>query len=219
MDTRAVFFDLDGTLVDSLPGIEFSVDFCLAECGAPRRQGDLRPLIGPPIRTILQQVALDADAQQLSELEQVFRRSYNSEGWRQTVVHEGAIDTLARLRCADVPVFLVTNKPGVPTRHILNTFGMAGLFTEVLCRDDRTPPFCSKAEMLEQLLRTHRLDPADCVYVGDSLEDYRAARDAGVPVALVTHGYGALQQSGLEGCSMLNNLSEVLNTIGILEIA
>lgn len=218
MDTRAVLFDLDGTLVDSLPGIEFSIDYCLAECGMFRRERDLRPLIGPPIRAILEQLAPGADAQQLSQLEQAFRGSYNFEGWRKTVLHEGAMDALARLETAGIPVFLVTNKPAAPTRQILNMFGLGGFFRQVLCRDDRTPPFCSKAEMLQDILAGHRLDREACVYIGDSLEDYRAAREAGVPVALVAHGYGA-QQPEVEGCQVLNNLSEVLNIIEILETA
>ncbi len=56
MQTRNVLFDLDGTLIDSLPGIEFSVDCALAECSLPPRRRELRPLIGPPIRAIFSQL-------------------------------------------------------------------------------------------------------------------------------------------------------------------
>jgi phosphoglycolate phosphatase len=213
MRARAVLFDLDGTLVDSLPGIEFSVDCSLAECNGPPRQRDLRPLIGPPIRTILQRLVPDADNQQLSVLEQRFRRSYDSEGWRKTVLHDGAMDILTRLRTAEVPLFLVTNKPQVPTEKILNALGIADLFTEVLCRDSKMPPFQSKQEMVREIVSARRLDPAACIYVGDSPEDFRAATEAGVPVALVAHGYGA-PQSGPAGCTPLNNLRDVLNIVG-----
>ena len=216
MQARAVLFDLDGTLIDSLPGIEFSVDCCLAQCNAPRRQRDLRPLVGPPIRTILQELVPDADDQQLVILERAFRGSYDSDGWRKTVLHDGALETLTRLRMAGLGLFLVTNKPLDPTRKILNALGIADIFTDVLCRDCKTPPFQSKQEMLHHIVSAHRLEPEACIYVGDSMEDFRAANEAGVPVALVAHGYGALQSAV---CTPLNNLRDVLNTIGILEVA
>lgn len=217
MDAPVVLFDLDGTLVDSLPGIEFSVDACLTECNASRRKRDLRVLIGPPIRTILQELALGADHQQLSLMEQAFRRSYDSEGWRKTVLHESAFETLNKLRTAGLRLFLVTNKPQLPTRQILNMFGLADLFTDTVCRDTRTPPFLSKAEMLQYVVSAHGLDPAACVYVGDSLEDFRAAAETGLPIALVAHGYGSLP-SELAGCTVLNKLSDVLGIVGILEV-
>jgi phosphoglycolate phosphatase len=217
MQVRAVLFDLDGTLVDSLPGIEFSVDCSLADSKGPQRHRDLRPLIGPPIRSILQQLAPDANNQQLSALEQAFRTSYDSEGWRKTVLHDGALETLTRLRMAGLGLFLVTNKPLTPTQKILDALGIAGFFTDVLCRDCKTPPFQSKQEMLQDIISAHRLSPAACIYVGDSFEDFRAASEAGLPVALVAHGYGALQ-SGPAGCTPLTNLRDVLNMIGILEV-
>ena len=47
---RHVIFDLDGTLIDSLPGIAWSVDVALRSCGLPPAERDLAPLIGPPVR-------------------------------------------------------------------------------------------------------------------------------------------------------------------------
>jgi len=218
MDARAVLFDLDGTLVDSLPGIQFSIDISLAECGVPARSRELRPLIGPPIRTILEQVVPGADQQQLAKLEHAFRHSYNSSGWRKTVLHERAAETLGRLKAAGLPLYLVTNKPQAPTERIIAALEIAPFFDEVTCRDSRTPPYESKAEMIEQVLSRHGLDAEACVYVGDSLEDHRAATEAGVPVALVAHGYGELDPE-LKGCTHLKGLSEVLNIAGIMEIA
>jgi phosphoglycolate phosphatase len=52
---RHVIFDLDGTLIDSLPGIAWSVDVALRSCGLPPAERDLGPFIGPPVRDILRQ--------------------------------------------------------------------------------------------------------------------------------------------------------------------
>ncbi len=193
MEIRAVLFDLDGTLVDSLPGIEFSVDCAFAECQMPPRERELRSLIGPPIRTIFSQLLSHADEQQLTKLESAFRVSYDSIGWRKTVLHDNAGGALGAVRDAGLPLFLVTNKPQAATHRILGAFDIDHLFTAVLCRDSRTPSFQSKAEMLGELVAAHSLEPATCMYIGDSREDYQAGKEAGIPTAIVAHGYGALE--------------------------
>lgn len=218
MQTRAVLFDLDGTLVDSLPGIEFSVDCSLSECGRSARTRELRPLIGPPIRTILSQLATDADEQHLSHLEQAFRTSYDTAGWAKTVIAEEAAETLAGLRNAGLQLFVVTNKPAGATRQILEHLGLWQLFSDVLCRNSRTPAFQSKAAMLEHVIQVHQLEAGECLYVGDTSEDYRAAKEVGMPVAIVSYGYGEPGASHPE-CVNLAKLSELLTIVEAMEMS
>ena len=220
MQARAVLFDLDGTLVNSLPGIEFSVDCALEECGSPERRQDLRALIGPPIRNILAKLVPHAGDAELSRLESVFRQSYDSVGWRKSVLYEQARETLAALKYAGVPLFLVTNKPAAPTRRILEHVGILDLFTEILCPDSKDPCFPSKPAMLKEIVERHSLDSATCLYVGDTAEDYRAATECGIPIALVAHGYGA-ESSGNDFPAglHLNNLSELLNLVAVMEMS
>jgi len=218
MHTRNLLFDLDGTLIDSLPGIEFSVDCALAECSLPPRRRPLRPLIGPPIRTIFSQLLGGPPEHHLSALEQAFRSSYDSAGWLKTVPAESAIDTLRTFHTAGMRLFLVTNKPATPTRRIVDHLGIAELFSDILCRNSITPPFSSKAGMLRHLLQVHQLDPKQCLYVGDTSEDYRAATEVGLPVAIVAHGYG--EPNILHPQSIhLDNLGELLTIIETMEMS
>src|SRR5437773_1817542 len=69
---RNVIFDLDGTLLDSLEGIQWSVEAALAACGMPPVCPGLKPLIGPPIRAILALVTGRNDAAELDRMEQAF---------------------------------------------------------------------------------------------------------------------------------------------------
>lgn len=218
MDTRAVLFDLDGTLVDSLPGIEFSVDCSLAECNMPPRDRELRPLIGPPIRSIFSEVVPEADEEQLSRLECAFRSSYDSSGWRKTLLRAGTVETLTKLKAAGLPLFLITNKPIGPTRRMLEEFSLSDLFTDVLCRDSRYPSFRSKAEMLQQITAAHKLEPGACLYAGDTPEDYRAAVEAGIPVAIVAHGYG---EPGVlyPAAISVDSLTELLTLVEVMEMS
>jgi phosphoglycolate phosphatase len=220
MEARAVLFDLDGTLIDSLPGIEFSVDCALSACGLPPRSRGLRPLIGPPIRAILHQLVPDACDGQLSQLEQAFRSSYDADGWSKTVLHDGALPTLARLKSSGLPLFLVTNKPAAPTRLIVDNFKLASLFDEVVCRDSRTPAYDSKADMLRDVMKRHGLKPAECLYVGDTLEDHRAAQETGIQVAIIAHGYGEnLPRDATRNRVDVTCLNELLTLIEVLEMS
>ena len=117
-----IFFDLDGTLVDSRAGIQFAVEAALKSCG--RKSVDMAPFIGPPIRKIF--TAILGDVPDMEELVAAYRSSYDNGGWKLTTLHAGASELLASL--SDRPVFLVTNKPRRPTDDILRMFGLLKYF-------------------------------------------------------------------------------------------
>jgi phosphoglycolate phosphatase len=198
-------FDLDGTLVDSSPGIAWSVEQALAECGLPPLSVDLKPLIGPPIRSILATVAGLADAASLDLLERVFRMSYDAAGWRKSACYRGAPEMLGRLRSGGIGLWVVTNKPLRATRRILRELRIDTFFDDIVCPDSRTPAYDSKAEALVDLLRRHGLSCTECLLAGDTLEDCHAAVAAGVTCALVPHGYGpALPSSLPDNCRRIS---------------
>src|SRR5580692_11047650 len=167
---RYFIFDLDGTLVDSLPGISWSIDAAFAGCGLPRRS-DLQCYIGPPVRTILATLCQTSDDAALDQLEQSFRRSYDSPGWRMTACRQGVRDLLSDLQVSGAQLFIVTNKPEPATHKILGELGLSAFFQEVACREAQN----SKAEVLAALLERRRLDRAACLMVGDTQEDSHAA--------------------------------------------
>jgi phosphoglycolate phosphatase len=219
MESRVILFDLDGTLIDSLPGIEYAVDCALSEFGLPPRISSLRPMIGPPIREIFARLLGPvASNETLSGLEAVFRRVYDGSGWKKTVVHATAVHTLSALRGAGARLYLVTNKPKLATELILEEFGLAAYFSRVLSRNSRMPPFESKAAMLTHLISVENLSPKDCLYVGDTSEDYHAGTEAGIPVALVLLGYGDVNTDvPQESCKTLTDLTALLSGLDILD--
>ena len=212
---RHAIFDLDGTLVDSLPGIGWSIGKALEACGVVSSPFDLKPLIGPPIRTILAAVSGIADPSALDRLEGAFRASYDSEGWRKTVLQPGTLDILRRLRTCGAELWVVTNKPLLASGMILRELACAGLFRELVCRDSRTPPFASKAEMLCNLVSREGLKREECLLIGDTLEDATAAARAGIWCALVMHGYGRWDGSltAPEQCFLLKTWDDLLNYV------
>jgi len=193
---RHAIFDLDGTLVDSLPGIAWSIEEALAACRLPPVAMELRPLIGPPIRSILSAGAGLSDGHALDRLEGAFRTSYDTKGWSMTVCYAGVPGLLGELLASDTGLWMVTNKPASATRKILRHLKLDGFFEEVVCRDSRQPAYRSKAEALIDLTVRRGLPCRECVLIGDTPEDQRAAAAAGMECVIVTHGYGPRQVCG-----------------------
>jgi len=190
-----LLFDLDGTLLDSLPGIEYSARAAFAQCGLAVGEVDLRSLIGPPIRTILATMAqadgrVELGDDQLDRLVQAFRTIYDSEGWKMTPHYAGALQALRTLRADGRRLFVVSNKPRHISLRILEAEGTMGLFDEIVTRDSREPAYKDKQEMMHSLMQRRGLLPQDCLMVGDTMEDAEAALQTGMPFCLMTHGYG-----------------------------
>jgi phosphoglycolate phosphatase len=190
-----IFFDLDGTLLDSIPGIEYSVRAAFATAGLDGNGIELRRWIGPPIRTILANVAKTDDVVLLDTLERAFRASYDTEGWRKTPCFPGVAEVLASLKAGGHRLFVVSNKPREVSGKILEMQGIAGHFDEIYTRDSADPPYGSKAGMLQAILRDYGLKPQDCVMVGDTMEDASAAALHRIAFIFMEHGYGELSQA------------------------
>lgn len=189
---QCVLFDLDGTLQDSIPGIEFSVRAAFAAVGLDDKDLDLRRFIGPPIRTILSRVAKTKDPALLDTLERAFRTSYDTEGWRKTPCFPGVLEMLASMKGVSRRLFVVSNKPRHVSCKILEMQGILSHFEQIYTRDSTEPPYASKAGMVKALLADHRLDPQDCVMVGDTMEDAGAAALHKISFIFMEHGYGEL---------------------------
>lgn len=191
----AIFFDLDGTLLDSLPGITFSIEQAFHACGLPMRPIDLREAIGPPIRTILALAATQATPSDLDRLERAFRTSYDSEGWQKTLPFPGSSLMLREAHSLGIQLFVVSNKPRHIALKILEREGSLPLFEKMLTRDSSDPPYAGKAQMIEHLLRAFQLHAARCIMVGDTTEDALAAAEMLVPFIWMAHGYGTIPPS------------------------
>lgn len=187
---HAVLFDLDGTLVDSLPGISWAAQLALTEVRPGCELPDLRAFVGPPIREVLRLALGESNAGTLADLEAAFRRHYNTEGWRQSFTYADVPDTLAALSAAGLCMGVVTNKPQAPTRRILDHLDLTRFMDVVVTPDSQSPPFASKTETLAAALQARGLAPALTLFVGDSEDDAAAACACGVHFAAVASGYG-----------------------------
>lgn len=190
---NSLLFDLDGTILDSLPGIESSVRTAFARCGLAVPEFSLRDLIGPPIRVILSRAGEITDETLLDKLESAFRADYDSEGWQKTICFPDAVRVLRALRLSGRKLFVISNKPLSISLRILEREKILSLFETVVTRDARQLPDAGKQEMIRMLLQERGLAPEDCVFVGDTMEDAKAAAANGITFIHMAHGYGQVE--------------------------
>jgi phosphoglycolate phosphatase len=192
MNKLNIIFDLDGTLVDSYPGIESSLSAALNGNLRPHNLPDLRPMLGPPINEILRRIIPDLNETDIHMIEERFRSIYDAEGWKFTCPYPGVIKSLKTLKVGGASLFVVTNKPFRPTSAILQELGLAPLLITWVCRDSRRPPFPTKREVLLDLMENLKMDPAHTLYVGDMPEDKVVAQTCGILFIGAAYGYGDL---------------------------
>lgn len=192
MPLRSATFDLDGTLVDSIPDLAAACHAMLAELGQPpRTDGDIHRFVGKGMAVLVERCLTWEAAPEASLLEAgiaAFRRHYADINGRASTVYPGVVDGLEAFRALGLPLGVVTNKPAAFTAPLLERMGLATYFEVVISGDT----LAFKKPRPEPLLHACALlatEPGLNLHVGDSLNDIESARAAGCPVICVPYGY------------------------------
>lgn len=212
---EAVLFDLDGTLVDSLPDIALSANRMLAELGRPQRdEAEIRRFVGKGIPNLVTRCMTEgaqADEAEIEAAITVFRRHYAGINGQRAIVYPTVHDTLTQMRAMGLKLACVTNKAEAFTLPLLDKLDLARHFDAVVSGDTLPVKKPDPAVLHHAcaLLGTQR-----ALMVGDSANDAVAARGAGLPVLLVTYGYSeGVPVDTIECDGLLSNASDALARI------
>ena len=190
---QAVIFDLDGTLIDSAPGILYGFESALKRAGIKPLVPISTSLIGPPLRQTLATLTGVNIETELDALIEFFKDSYDSNGYQTTRVYDGVEELLAFFANKQIPMAIATNKRKVPTLKILKFLGWESYFQETGTLDSTTPPYPDKAVLINTLLNKLGVAAATSVYIGDTRGDGEAAEANLMPFIAVGWGYGKWQ--------------------------
>ena len=193
-ELQAVVFDLDGTLVDSLPDIAAALNVALVSAGLGRvDEAAVRNMIGNGsevlvARAVAAVLADTAPPALCDSTHAAFITAYDEVPCRDTRLYPGAREVLDDLAAHGVAIGICTNKPQQITTHVLEQLGIADLFGSVV-GGQAALPLKPAPDMLRRVLTELGAKADGSVMVGDSGADARAAQAAGLPVILLAHGY------------------------------
>ena len=198
---RTVLLDLDGTLIDSLPGIRASCIATLHALGhTPDPATDFRSLVGPPLPEVLRRLLLPFGDDRIDAAVTAYRAHYGQAGMFEATVYDGIREAVAALRATGAALFVATSKRTLFARPIVERLGLAGEFQGIYGTDP-DGSVDAKTDLIAALLRAEHLDPDATVMAGDRSHDMHGARANGVRTIGVLWGYGSrteLETAGAE---------------------
>ena len=192
-----LLLDLDGTLVDSAPGITASVTAALLDIGVPVPASDvLRSFVGPPMRQTFREV-FGLDVATVERAVWLYRRHYAETGALDSSVYEGVPDLLEELAAAGWPKAVATSKVEDQADRVAQHHGLAGHMVAVTGTCDAAGR-STKREVIRECLRRMRergVDVSRPLMVGDRGHDVLSAAAEGIPTIRVLWGYGTPDES------------------------
>lgn len=213
---RLVMFDLDGTLIDSVPDLAEAVDRMLIELGrAPAGVEKVRDWVGNGARVLVRRAlagGLDHAAVGEAETEQALARFLDiyADCHNLTALYPGVHELLEALSTAAVELAVVTNKPERFVAPLLEQVGLGGYFRWIIGGDTLPQQKPDPAALL-QVMRLAGVEAAQSLFVGDSRNDVLAARAAAVPCIAVSYGYNHGRPIAEERPSLVvDSLAELL---------
>lgn len=214
----ALLFDLDGTLVHSVPDLRVAANTLLAEHGRPPLSDEaVAGMVGNGVRKLVERAwratgPEPADDAALDALVRRFMVHYDAHPADLTRPFDGLVPTLQHLAEAGHPMGVCTNKPYEATTAILEQLGLARFFQAVV-GGGSTPHLKPHPEPVLTALRMLGREPAEAVFVGDSENDTRAARAAGMPVICVTFGYRHCALEDLDADALIDRFDALPTAI------
>jgi len=181
---KAVLFDLDGTLLNTLEDLTDATNAALAHFGCPRRtMEEVRSFVGNGAERLIR-LALPgkADDPDVSEVLAYYKDYYAAHSQVKTCPYGGILEALAEIK-REFPVAVVSNKPDNATKLLC-----AQYFGDVFALGESSVcPRKPAPDMVHQAMAA--IGAESCIYVGDSEVDVLTAKNAGVPCLSVLWGF------------------------------
>jgi phosphoglycolate phosphatase len=197
---RSVLLDLDGTLIDSQPGILANCLAALRTLGhEPNEIPDIQRVIGPPLEDMMQFLLQPYGDDRIAEAVLAFRQHYGESGLLGSTPYPGISNSLTEMRQGGLRLYVATSKREAFARRILEHLELAAYFDGI---HGSVPggELDHKPELLAHVLSEHHIAPTRSVMVGDRRYDISGAHAVGMRGLGVLWGYGTRDE--LEGAGV-----------------
>jgi len=215
--TQAVIFDLDGTLIDSLPDVMNALNAVLADNDRhPVTRDEAKLMVGGGAEPLLERAfAITGDVlspQRMTSCVEAFTAYYRANPATETTIFEGVVTALQVLAERGLRLGICTNKPHQSALQVLEALSLDGHFAA--CLGKASVPFHKPDRRhYDEVARALGVPPERSLYVGDSETDVATARNAGVPIVLVPFGYSRAPAGDLGGDRVIGHFSELPDVV------
>lgn len=215
--SRAVIWDLDGTLVDSAPDLAAALNELLAEHRHSGHPVDrVKNMIGGGVKRLVmrgfEQAGAPLEDADVPARTDRFMEIYGARVTKESVPFPGIPEVLNTLSEHGAVHGVCTNKPLSLTRQILTDFGLSAHFKTVV-GGDSTSAKKPDPEPLRVCLEQMGVGPENAVMVGDSAADLKVARALSMPVVLVSFGYSSEPVAELGPDAIVDHLKQLPETL------
>ena len=209
MKYDAIFFDLDGTVVDSLQDIVDAVNHTMRHFQLPERTADeLKPHLGWGVGHLMRAILPELPQEKVDEVLDHYRPYYARHAGDKSRPFDGIPGMMERLKASGLLLAILSNKPDAAVQPLVRRYfsGLVSLAVGELPNVRRKP----HPDMVEAAARQLNVPLARCLYVGDTEVDIDTAKNAGIDCACVTWGFRTRKQLRSAGATVIVDTPEAL---------
>ncbi|WP_407275686.1 phosphoglycolate phosphatase [Halothiobacillus sp. DCM-1] len=217
---RMVLFDLDGTLIDSVPDLLVAVNAMQDELGLPHRsEASVRNWVGNGIERLVERALTDdlhgkPEAALFERAMPVFKRHYAESNGKHSCVFPGVHEGIAYVKSLGLSVGCVTNKAAAFTLPLLQDMNLLDQFETVIAGDTLPMKKPDPAPLI-YAAGWFKVHPSEALMIGDSISDVKAARTAGFSIICMSYGYNHGEDiRNYHPDAVIDSMAEFPNLIG-----
>lgn len=211
---KAVIFDLDGTLLNTLDDLADSTNYALSKFGYPTRTiEEVRQFVGNGVAKLIERAIPEGkNNSNFEKCLSIFKENYAQNMYNRTVPYNGIIEMLSNLKSKGIKIAVVSNKFDLAVKELCKKYFEG--FIDFAAGENEAQGIKKKPapDTVLSVLNEFNFAPEDAVYVGDSDVDIMTAKNSKMPCISVTWGFRDEKFLLENGATILINApSEIYN--------
>lgn len=211
---KAVIFDLDGTLLNTLDDLADSTNYALSRFGYPTRTiEEVRQFVGNGVAKLIERAIPEGkNNPNFEKCLAIFKENYAQNMYNKTAPYNGIIEMLSNLKSKGIKIAVVSNKFDLAVKELCKKYFEG--FIDFAAGENEAQGIKKKPapDTVISVLNEFNFAPEDAVYVGDSDVDIMTAKNSKMPCISVTWGFRDKKFLLENGATILINApSEIYN--------
>lgn len=192
MKSNIIFFDLDGTIIDSAPQIIHSLEHAFNFFKVKPIKKITSKLIGPPVNCLIDELLTAKDHLKASNILREFKYIYDNKFCYESNSYDGIEKVLQNLSQKN-SLILVTNKRLIPTKKILKHKNLVKYFESYYSVNTDCKTIYNKELLLKKITKEKNFNKNECFYIGDTYSDFISSKNNNINFIYAKWGYGEIE--------------------------